>query len=73
MKITIKVKTNADRPEITQLDECTYEVKVKSIPQKGRANAEVIEVLSDYFKTPKSDITILAGHTNKNKIVEIIK
>lgn len=71
MKITVKVKTNSGRCIVTQLDECTYEVKVKSLPEKGKANAEVIEVLSKYFKVPKSNINILAGFTNKNKIVEI--
>ena len=73
MKITVKVKTNSKEQKITQLDGCTYEVKVKSPPEKGKANIEVIAVLSQYFKVTKSDIVICAGHTNKNKIVEIKK
>ena len=73
MKITIKVKTNARAQEVLQLDECTYEVKVKAAPEKGRANTEAILVLSEYFKVPKSDVVILAGHTNKNKIVEVLE
>jgi len=46
-------------------------VNIKSIPEKGKANEEIIEVLSDLFKIPKSKITIKRGHTAKIKDIEI--
>lgn len=71
MTITVKAKTNAKKTAVKQLDECTYEVSVTAIPEKGRANAAIIEALKDYFQVSKSQIEIKAGLTNKNKIVEI--
>lgn len=72
MKITVKAKTNSSTNCIERIDECTLEVRVTATPEKGKANAAIIDLLSDYFHKPKSNITILAGHTNKNKIVEIL-
>lgn len=73
MKIMVKAKTNAKKTEVTQIDECTYQVAVTAVPEKGKANRAVIAALADYFDIPKSHITILAGHTSKNKIIEILK
>ena len=73
MKITVKAKTNSKHIFVKQLDECTYEVAITALPEKGKANTAIIDVLSDYFKVSKSQINILAGHTNKNKIVEIVE
>ncbi len=46
-------------------------VRVKSPPVEGRANRELLEVLSDYFHVPKSRIRIVAGKSSRNKLVEI--
>ncbi len=48
-------------------------VRVKSPPVEGRANREMIEVLSDYFGVPKSRIRIVAGKSSRDKLVEIEK
>lgn len=71
MIITVKAKTNAKSTAVRQLDECTYEVSVSEVPEKGKANAAIIEALKDYFHISKSQIEIKAGLNNKNKIVEI--
>ena len=39
----------------------------------GKANAAIIKVLSKKFRTPKSQITILSGHSSNKKIVKIEK
>ena len=71
MTITVKAKTNAKKTAVKQLDECTFEVQVTQSPEKGKANAAIIDALKDYFHVSKSQIEIKAGLTNKNKIVEI--
>jgi hypothetical protein len=44
---------------------------VKAPPHEGRANAAVIELLSDHFNVPKSRISIIRGFKGKNKLIEI--
>lgn len=46
-------------------------IKLKAVPEKGKANTELIKFLAKHFKTAKSNIQIIKGKTNKNKIVEI--
>ena len=42
-------------------------VKLKSAPEKGRANAELIEILAKFFDTPKSGIELKSGASGRNK------
>ena len=70
MKIAVVVKTGAKKNEILKKGE-QYEVRVKKRPIEGAANEAVAEVLSEYFKIPKSLIKIKSGHKSKRKIIEI--
>lgn len=71
MKISVKVKPNAKTASVEKTAENVYTVLVKAPAKEGKANAAVVEALSEYFDRPKSRITILRGQTGKNKIVEI--
>ena len=46
-------------------------VRVRSRAQKGKANREVIELLSSLLSIPSSDISIKSGETSKLKEIEI--
>ncbi len=48
-----------------------YKVKLVSPPEKGKANRELIEILSEYFNTKKSNIKIVKGEFGRDKMVEI--
>lgn len=71
MKIFVKAKPNSSKEEVKQIDELTLEVSVKEPPVKGQANRAVVKALAEYFGVPASEVLIKAGHTSKNKIVEI--
>ncbi len=47
-------------------------VHLKSPPFEGKANAELIKLLSEKFKTPKTNIKIKSGIASRQEIVEII-
>ena len=70
MKIIIKVKANA-RTERVEKTKQGYSVWVKEPPVENKANQAVIRVLADYFKVPKSQISILAGLKSKQKVIQI--
>ncbi len=70
MKITVKVKPNSSKQEI-RLKDNIYNVNLLSPPVEGKANRELIELLSDYFNIQKSEVSIISGHKNRIKIVNI--
>lgn len=72
MKITVRVKPNARKNEVKQIDANNFVVSVSVPPVEGKANEKVIELLSEYFGKPKRSINILRGMTGKIKIVEIL-
>ena len=71
MKLSIHIKPNAHRNEVTKLDDTTYRVSVTAPPIEGRANEKLIEVLAEYFGRPKWCVRILRGETSRQKLVEI--
>lgn len=47
-------------------------IGIKSEPQKGKANKELLEKISKHFKVRKSNIKIISGEKSRKKIIEII-
>lgn len=72
MKITVRVKPNARKNEVKQIDADNFIVSVSVPPVEGKANEKVVELLAEYFGKPKRNITIIRGATGKKKIVEIL-
>jgi len=72
MLIKIKVFPNSKKEEVIKKSEDSFEVKIKEKPEKGRANREVVRVLSSYFKISESKIRLIKGFKKRNKIFEII-
>jgi uncharacterized protein (TIGR00251 family) len=72
MKINVKVKLKSKLESIETIDEQNYIVKVNAKPVDGEANTRVQELLSHYFKCPKSHVKLLKGHKSKLKVFEII-
>ncbi|MBW4539026.1 MAG: DUF167 domain-containing protein [Myxacorys chilensis ATA2-1-KO14] len=72
MKIlSVKVKPNSKQQNVEQQEDGGWIVHLKSPPVDGKANAELIKVLSDRFNVPKSCITIKSGASSKLKRIEI--
>jgi uncharacterized protein (TIGR00251 family) len=72
MKLFVKVKANAKEEKIEKPKENEFILCVKAPAKEGRANKAVIELLSKYFDTPKSRVTIIKGIKSKNKIIEVL-
>ncbi len=70
-RLTVKVTPNAGRNEITGFKEGVCQIKIGAPPDKGKANKELIDFLSDKLGVRKSDITIVKGQTSRNKVVII--
>lgn len=72
MLLTVHVKPRAKRNAVSSwLDADTVKVDVTAVPEAGKANQAVIDVLSEALDVPKSAITIVRGATSRMKHVRI--
>ncbi len=71
MKLKVKVVTNSSKRMYEVLGENELKVKIHSTPQKGKANKELLEFLSEIFNVPKSNIKIIKGEKSNRKEIEV--
>ena len=71
MRIYIKVSPRTSKNEVTKTSEGEYKVKLTAVPEGGKANEMLIEILAKHFKVAKSCISIVGGKTAKIKMVDI--
>jgi uncharacterized protein (TIGR00251 family) len=72
MKIEVKVYPKSSRHMLVMKDG-VLRAYVRSAPDKGKANRELVELLAEEYKVSKSKVIILKGETARNKIVEVIE
>ena len=46
----------------------SLKVAVTAPPEDGRANAALVEVLKDWLGVKRSQVELIAGQTNRNKV-----
>ena len=78
MKINVKITPNAKKSEVLSKEtdlfgERYLRVKVAAPPIEGKANKELINLLSNHFNISKSKISVFRGEKSRNKIIEIDK
>ncbi|MFN7013620.1 MAG: DUF167 domain-containing protein [Bacteroidia bacterium] len=71
MILFIEAKPNAKKNQIKVISSNTLKVFINAPPVDGKANAAIIEYLSQEFKIPKSKIKLLKGEASKLKKLEI--
>ena len=69
MKYTVFVKFNSSGKIQVNSNEIT--IALKSKPERGKANREMIEKIGEYFRISKGRIYIISGLTSNRKLIEI--
>jgi uncharacterized protein YggU (UPF0235/DUF167 family) len=44
---------------------------VRSAPERGKANAELVSLLAGTFAVPRASIRVVAGLSGRDKVVEV--
>jgi uncharacterized protein len=70
MQIFITVKFEK-RKEKVQKEDDKYFVYIKSLPQKGEANKEVVKEIAKYFKVKEEGVKIVKGLKSYKKTIII--
>lgn len=68
IKVTPKASQNKIGKVITGEDGNQLKIYVTSVPEDGKANIAIIELLSANLGVAKSLIAIIKGHTQRNKV-----
>jgi len=86
MKFSCKVITRSSKNEVVGIEKLSRlgfdfvrkdkdmpEIKVytRAVPVDGKANKEVVSLLSEALGKPKSKIKIVKGETSNKKIIEV--
>jgi len=70
MKVQIRVVPKASKVRVCSFNQ-GLKVYLNSPAAQGRANKELIEVLSVYYNRKKYNISIIKGKKNRDKVVEV--
>ena len=71
MNIEIRVQLNASKDEILGWVEGVLRIRVKALPENGKANEALVSLLASVSGIPKSQIRIIKGFTSRNKVIYI--
>ena len=73
LSLTVKVTPKSGRSEIAgALSDGTLKVRLQAPPEKGRANAELIELLAREFGVRREQVKLVSGETSPKKHVRIV-
>ena len=70
-RLRLRVSPGARRTEITGRHGDGWKVRVAAPPENGRANDAVRRLLAERLDLPQSAVTIVSGHTAREKVVEL--
>lgn len=72
MLLRIKVIPNAPRTELrSTMADGTFKIAVAAVPEKGKANAELIRFLAGHFRVSKECIIMKRGLSSTKKIIYV--
>lgn len=72
MYIRVKVQPKSRESGIVgKMDDGTIKIRVKAVPEKGKANKEVVEILAKEYGVSKSDVEIVGGAVDQIKLIKI--
>lgn len=69
--IQVKIIPNASKNQIVGWQGEFLKIRIHAPPEKGAANEELIDFLSQELNISKKEISILSGHTSRIKKIKI--
>jgi len=71
MILKVKVKPGSTQNQIGLSAEGEIQIKVRAVPEKGKANQAVIELLAEKLGISRSGLTVVRGESSRDKWLEI--
>ncbi|TWT62097.1 DUF167 domain-containing protein [Rubinisphaera italica] len=70
-RLHLKVVPSSSRDQIVGWLGEALKIKVKAPPEKGKANASVIELIATKLNIPRESMSLISGETSPVKVIEI--
>jgi uncharacterized protein (TIGR00251 family) len=67
--VALRVQPKAKRAAILGEQAGALKIAVTAPPEDGKANAAVVELFRSRFKLSRSQLELVSGHTNRNKVL----
>lgn len=71
MILQVKVKPGCKIDAVTPLLNGTFQIKIREVPEGGKANQYLIKYLSKVLDLPVSSIALIRGKTSSVKLLQI--
>ena len=71
LRVSPKASRNAIQGVMATADGQALKIAVTAPPDKGKANAAAIALLAKAFGVAKSSVTVVAGETDRRKILRV--
>lgn len=70
--LRIKVLPKSAKNEVVEImDDDTIKVRIKAVPEKGKANKALIDFIAQTLAIDKNNISIISGKTDQLKLIKI--
>lgn len=69
--IKVNIVPNSRLNQIVGWKNGELKIRIKALPEHGKANEELIRFLAEQCQMSKSDIEIISGHTSRKKLVRL--
>lgn len=70
-RFTITLAPGAARSQIVGRHGEGWKARVTARPERGQANAALLQLLAEALSVPRGHVSIVAGHTARLKVVEV--
>jgi len=70
-RLRLRVAAGASRSRVAGAHGGALKVSVRTAPERGRANREVLELVAGRFGVAARDVEIVAGETSPDKVVRL--
>lgn len=70
-RLRLRVSPGAGRAGIVGPYGDAWKVRVTAAPEGGRANEAVLRLVAETLALPRSAVTLVSGHSAREKIVEL--
>lgn len=71
IKVTPKASSERIKKDVSTDGAVLYKIYVTAAPEDGKANEAVIKLLAKALGVAKSNLTIIHGHTSREKTIKI--
>jgi uncharacterized protein len=69
--LAVRVQPGATRPGVVGPHGDAVRVRVSAAPERGKANAALVDLLADELGVRRADVEVVAGHGSRTKRVRI--